>query len=139
MSMGSASRQAYRRRAARPVGGNFELWSWYFFRVSGVLLLVLAFGHLLIVHIINNVDVINYEFVALRWQTLGWRAYDWLLLFLAIVHGQNGLRVLIDDYVHTRGWRTFAHTINWVFLGFFLAVGTLTIVSFPFMPGLRSQ
>jgi succinate dehydrogenase / fumarate reductase membrane anchor subunit len=139
MSVGSASRQAYRRRSARPAGGNFELWSWYFFRVSGVLLLVLAFGHLLIVHIINNVDVINYEFVALRWQTLGWRAYDWLLLFLAIVHGQNGLRVLIDDYVHARGWRTFAHTVNWVFLGFFLAVGTLTIVSFPFMPGLRSQ
>ncbi len=104
-----------------------------------MLLLVLAFGHLLIVHIISNVDVINYEFVAQRWQTIGWRAYDWLLLFLAIVHGQNGLRVLIDDYVHTRGWRTFAHTINWVFLGFFLAVGTLTIVSFPFMPGVRSQ
>ena len=89
MSVGSASRLAYRRRMARPVGGNFELWSWYFFRVSGVLMLVLVFGHLLIVHIINNVDVINYEFVALRWQTLGWRAYDWLLLFLAIVHGQT--------------------------------------------------
>ena len=44
MSVGSASRQAYRRRMTRPVGGNFELWSWYFFRVSGVLLLVLAFG-----------------------------------------------------------------------------------------------
>jgi succinate dehydrogenase / fumarate reductase membrane anchor subunit len=114
------------------------LWSWYFFRVSGVLLLVLAFGHLLIVHIVNNVDVINYEFVALRWQTIGWRMYDWLLLFLAIVHGQNGLRILIDDYIHARGWRAFAHTANWVFLGFFLALGTLTIVSFPFMPGVRN-
>jgi len=139
VSLGGATRQAYQRRMARPAGSNFELWSWYFFRVSGVLLLVLAFGHLLIVHIINNVDVINYEFVALRWQTLGWRAYDWLLLFLAIIHGQNGLRVLIDDYVHTRGWRTFAHTANWVFLGFFLAIGTLVIVSFPFMPGVQRQ
>jgi succinate dehydrogenase hydrophobic anchor subunit len=47
------------------------------------------------------------------------------------------LRVLIDDYVHPRGWRVFAHTANWVFLGLFLAIGTLTIVSFPFMPGTR--
>ena len=59
----------------------------------------------------------------------------WSLLFLAIAHGQNGLRVLIDDYLHERGWRTFAHTANWVFLGFFLVLGTMTIVSFPFMPG----
>ena len=27
-----------RARPARPVGGNFELWSWYFFRLSGLLL-----------------------------------------------------------------------------------------------------
>ena len=60
------------------------------------------------------------------------------LLFLAILHGQNGLRVMIDDYIHARGWRTFAHTCNWVFLGFFLALGTLTIVSFPFAPGTHT-
>jgi succinate dehydrogenase / fumarate reductase membrane anchor subunit len=137
MSLGTATRQAYQRRTARPAGSSFELWSWYFFRVSGVLLLFLVFGHLLIVHIINNVDVINYEFVAERWQTIGWRVYDWLLLFLAIVHGQNGLRILIDDYIHSRGWRMLAHTGNLVFLGFFLALGTLTIASFPFAPGSR--
>jgi succinate dehydrogenase / fumarate reductase membrane anchor subunit len=135
MSMGTATRAAYQRRMLRPAGSSFELWSWYFFRVSGVFLLLLVFGHLLIVHIINNVDVINYEFVAQRWQTIGWRMYDWLLLALAIVHGQNGLRILIDDYVHSRGGRALAHTANWVFLMFFLALGTLTIVSFPFMPG----
>ena len=110
MSLASATRLAYQRRTTRPANSNFELWSWYFFRVSGVLMLILVFGHLLMVHIINNVDVISYEFVAERWQTIGWRMYDWLLLFLAIAHGQNGLRVLIDDYVHERGWRTFAHT-----------------------------
>jgi succinate dehydrogenase / fumarate reductase membrane anchor subunit len=132
-----ATRQVDQRRMSRPAGSNFELWSWYFFRVSGVLMLILVFGHLLIVHIVNNVDVIDYRFVAERWQTIGWRVYDWLLLFLAIVHGQNGLRVVIDDYVHRRGWRVVAHTANGVFLGFFLVLGTLTIVSFPFEPGSR--
>src|SRR5207244_8002415 len=99
MSLSSATRMAYQRRTLRPAGSSFELWSWYFFRVSGVLLLVLAFGHLLIVHIVNNVDVINYELVALRWQSIGWRAYDWLLLFLGLVHGQNGLPIVIGHYV----------------------------------------
>ena len=43
-------------------------------------MLILVFGHLLIVHILNNVDDITYQFVATRWQSLGWRFYDWLLL-----------------------------------------------------------
>ena len=44
MSLSTASRIAYPRRMARPAGSNFELWSWYFFRVSGVLMLVLVFA-----------------------------------------------------------------------------------------------
>jgi succinate dehydrogenase / fumarate reductase, membrane anchor subunit len=135
VSLGTATRLAYQRRMARPAGSDFELWSWYFFRVSGVLVLFLAFGHLAMVHLINNVDTIDYHFVAARWQTIGWRVYDWLLLMLAVTHGQNGLRLLIDDYVPTRGWRALLHTANWVLLGFFLALGTLAITSFPFMPG----
>ena len=130
-----ASGRALGQSTPRLPGSAFELWSWYFFRVSGVLLLLLAFGHVAIVHLINNVDVVNYAFVATRWQTIGWRVYDWLLLALTLTHGQNGLRVLIDDYVRGRGWRVLAHTLNWVLLGFFLALGSLTIASFPFMPG----
>jgi succinate dehydrogenase / fumarate reductase membrane anchor subunit len=102
-----------------------------------VLVLFLLFGHILVVHILNNVDDIAYQFVASRWQTLGWRFYDWLLLALSITHGQNGVRVMIDDYVHPLTWRVVAHTTNWVVLGFFLALGTLTIVTFPTMPGLQ--
>lgn len=131
------------RPAARPVPraagrNNFELWSWYFFRVSGVLLLFLVFGHLMIVHIINNVESINYAFVAARWQTIGWRIYDWLLLILAMTHGVNGLRVVIDDYVHAPGWRVLAMSALWVFFFVFILIGTLTIATFPTMPGLQT-
>jgi succinate dehydrogenase / fumarate reductase, membrane anchor subunit len=129
--------RAYQRRRFRASDKSFELWSWYFFRVSGVLVLFLVLGHILVVHILNSVDDITYEFVAARWQSLGWRFYDWLLLVLALTHGQNGLRVLIDDYVHAAGWRLVAHTVNWTVLGVFLALGTLTIVTFPTMPGLQ--
>ena len=125
----SAASVVHRRRAA-PIGSRLELWSWYYFRVSGVLLLLLAFGHLAIMHIVNNVDAIDYHFVAERWRTVGWRVYDWLLLFLALTHGQNGLRIIIDDYLHHAPWRTAAHAANWLLLGLFLLLGTATIVTF---------
>jgi len=137
VSVATSVARAYQRRQTRAPRGGFELWSWYFFRVSGVLVLFLVFGHILVVHILNNVDAITYAFVADRWQSLGWRFYDWLLLALAITHGQNGLRVMIDDYIHPPAWRVVAHTMNWTVLGIFLALGTLTIVTFPTMPGVQ--
>lgn len=124
----------------RPRGGtSLELWAWYYMRVSGVLVLFLVLGHVALVHLINSVDVIDYAFVATRWQNLGWRLYDWLLLFLALTHGVFGLRVLVDDYVHRRGARVLALSALWVFFFLFLTIGTLTIVTFPQMPGLVAR
>ncbi len=73
---------------------------WVFMRVSGVALLFLALGHFAIQHVINDVHDLSLSFVAARWSGLGWRVYDALLLALALVHGLNGLRVVVDDYVH---------------------------------------
>ena len=137
MSVTTSATRAYQLRRTRASTGKFELWSWYFFRVSGVLILFLVFGHILVVHILNNVDDISYTFVATRWQSLGWRFYDWLLLVLTLTHGQNGLRVMIEDYVHRPTWRIVAHTLNWAILLAFLTLGTLTIVTFPTMPGVQ--
>lgn len=82
----------------RPESG-LELYAWVFMRVSGLALVILALGHLLIVHLINNVEIIDYRFVARRYATPFWRTYDLVLLWLALVHGVNGVRTLIGDYV----------------------------------------
>jgi succinate dehydrogenase / fumarate reductase membrane anchor subunit len=37
--------------------------------------------------------------------------YDALLLFLAYIHGLNGLRYVIDDYVHHQGWN---RALKWI-------------------------
>jgi succinate dehydrogenase / fumarate reductase membrane anchor subunit len=113
----------------RPVN-TFELYSWYFFRVSGILLLVLALGHLLIMHILNNVDVINYQFISDRWASPLWRTYDIMLLVLALAHGFNGVRVLIYDYVSSRNWRVFALSTLYVFGLFFMLIGIQVIITF---------
>lgn len=114
---------------ARPAGG-FELWAWLFMRVSGVLLLVLALGHLALMHLIHNVDEINFAFVAARYQNPLWRLYDWFLLILALVHGMNGLRILVDDYVRWRGWRILCLVSVYFFTLFFLAAGSFVILTF---------
>ena len=94
----------------RPAGG-FELTTWLFMRVSGVLLLFLALGHLATMHLINTVDDISFDFVVGRftdpvWGPF-WRIYDWLLLMLALIHGMNGLRNVVDDMFRPTGWRVF--------------------------------
>ncbi len=125
------SGRRYTRTGARPrPSGNFELYSWYFFRVSGILLLVFALGHLAIMHLINNVDVIDYKFIADRWASPLWRTFDLILLFLALSHGVNGARTLIYDYVQTRSWRTFALSALYVTGIFFLIIGAQVIFTF---------
>ena len=113
----------------RPQGG-IDLLAWIFMRVSGVVLLLMVLVHLAIMHIINNIEVINYQFVAQRYATPFWRTYDLVMLWLAFIHGLNGVRVMIDDYVGSRGWRVVSLASLYV-LGFvFLVLGSLVILTF---------
>ena len=114
----------------RPLGG-FELWTWLFMRISGLLLLVLAVGHTLIMHLpAGGVSRIDFGFVAVRWQSPFWRTWDWMLLMLALVHGINGLRNITLDYVRKPGVR-FALNMGYYVIGFTLMVlGTVIVVTF---------
>lgn len=115
----------------RPVGGSgLELASWLFMRVSGIVLWVLVLGHIYVVHIANDVANIDYEFVAKRWASPFWRVWDEAMLILALVHGVNGLRVIIDDYVRNRGWR-LAWSMALYVVAFLLAiVGSVVLLTF---------
>ena len=113
----------------RPSGG-FELAAWLFMRVSGVALLILALGHLVIMHLVNSVEVIDYDFVARRWATMGWRLYDLAMLVLALLHGLNGLRTLVDDYVHPPRWRRLALGVLAVGGAGLMALGVWAVLAF---------
>jgi succinate dehydrogenase membrane anchor subunit len=124
------SRGTYRSGRDRPVGG-LELWSWLFMRISGVVLLVLAVGHVLIMHVLGGgVDRVNFAFVALRWQSPFWRTWDWMMLSLALLHGVNGLRNITQDYVTKPQWR-FVIDMFWYLVGFSLFVlGSVVVFTF---------
>jgi succinate dehydrogenase / fumarate reductase, membrane anchor subunit len=116
---------------SRPAGaGGFETFSWYFFRISGVALIFLALIHVFLNHVTTDVSCTSYQLVALRYTNPFWRLYDWLLLTLALLHGMNGLRVIIDDYVRSRGWRlTLQSVAGLVTLAYFM-LGTITLITF---------
>lgn len=121
----------------RPTGGGFETFSWYFFRISGIVLIFLVVGHLYIMHIANDVRCTSYDFIALRYSNPFWRLFDWLLLTLALTHGINGLRILIDDYVRNPAVRLWLLGIIGVVLMIFFMLGTITLITFqPVTTGL---
>jgi len=117
----------------RPGGRGLEFWWWVFMRVSGIILLFLVVGHVLIMHVFGKgVDRVNFQFVAVRWQHPFWRTWDWLILSLAIVHGINGLRVIILDYVRRPGVRI---AVSWFFyITGIVLFGLGSIVVFTFDP-----
>jgi succinate dehydrogenase / fumarate reductase membrane anchor subunit len=88
------SRPSIRRR-----GINWEKWGWLYMRFSGVLLVVLIFGHLLVnLFLGEGVRAIDFAFVAGKWANPFWIVWDTLLLWLALIHGANGMRTLTNDY-----------------------------------------
>ena len=83
--------------------GNFELWSWLFMRGSGVVLLVLVFGHLFVNLMLGEgIKAIDFAFVAGKWASPFWQTWDLLMLWLAELHGVNGVRTIINDYTEQR-------------------------------------
>jgi succinate dehydrogenase cytochrome b556 subunit len=103
---------------------------WYFMRISGALLVVLAGGHIFITHYLNVPSETSFAFVADRWANPYWRTFDWLLLMLALWHGVLGLRYSIQDYLRSPMTRTFAQGVMWSLGIVFLALGTMTVFAF---------
>jgi succinate dehydrogenase / fumarate reductase membrane anchor subunit len=120
-------------RHLKPSGG-FELAAWYFMRVSGLILVLLALGHLFITHILNNVETVNYEFVAGRWGDprtgVFWRLWDLTMINLAVLHGFNGFRQVLDEYVTRPNRRVLWHTLIWCGAIFLMTIGTYAILMF---------
>src|SRR5438309_9477068 len=100
-------------------------------RLSCLRLLFLALIHFTLTHIIHDVATTNFGFVERRWHNLGWRIFDWSLLALALAHGLNGLRLIIDDYVRRPGRRAATKAFLYTLSGVLFAYGTLVIFSFP--------
>ncbi|MCL4870020.1 MAG: succinate dehydrogenase [Anaerolineae bacterium] len=117
--IGTAKRKVTIRQVQ--IQANSERYAYLFMRMSGVALLVLAVGHMLIQHVLNSSGNLTLLFVADQWNSWGWRAYDMFLLAFAVAHGLNGLRNVLEDYIHN------PNTTKWI-SRFLVAFGIITII-----------
>lgn len=110
------------------VSRSFERTAWLFMRLSGILLLFLAVSHVFAQLIFSSVHDLSLNVVAQNWSNWGRRLSEMLLLFFALSHGLNGLRNVLEDYIHSDG---AMRVIKYAFLAFFvvtiLFVGTAII------------
>lgn len=122
-------REPYKR--LRTTRSNFELYGWVFMRGSGVILLVLIFGHLFVNLMVGDgVNAIDFAFVGGKWASPFWQVWDLLMLWLGMMHGTNGVRTIINDYAErplVRMWLKIALYTAFVAV---TVLGTLVIFTF---------
>lgn len=124
---------APRRRVSK--GKNFEMYSWLFMRMSGIVLVVLVLGHLFIMNILDGgVHRIDWGFVAGRWASPFWQMWDLTMLWLAELHGANGLRTVINDYARKDGTRFWLTML--LYASVVLTIGLGSFVIFTFDPSM---
>lgn len=117
-------------RRPQPLGG-YQLYSWYFLRVSGLALIFLALGHLFFTHYVKLPYETNFSFVAGRYDGPFWRTFDLLLLTMALIHGpMMGAQLSIEDYVHGRGLRQLAISLLYAIGYILLVLGLVTVLIF---------
>ncbi|MBV9025256.1 MAG: succinate dehydrogenase hydrophobic membrane anchor subunit [Streptomycetaceae bacterium] len=110
---------------------NFEMWAWLFMRLSGIVLVVLVLGHLIIQLVLDGgVSKIGFAFVAGRWASPFWQLWDLGMLWLAMLHGANGLRTVINDYAEREKTRLWLKTLLYTATVFTVFLGTLVIFTF---------
>lgn len=118
-------------RRSRATRSNYELWSWVFMRGSGVLLIVLVFGHLLVNLVLGQgIKQVDFAFVGGKWSSPFWQTWDLLILWLAELHGVNGVRTIINDYADRDLTRLTLKTLLLASAMLVLVLGTLVIFTF---------
>lgn len=119
------------RRRVQPGRKNFELYSWLFMRLSGIVLIGLVIGHLVIMNVLDGgVHRINFGFVAGRWAELHWQLWDLSMLWLAELHGANGLRTIINDYARKDATRFWLQGLLAASVVLILGLGSFVIFTF---------
>jgi len=136
-------------RPAPQIGFSFEYLMWIFTRLSGCVLYLLAlvgFVSALVMGARTQMDVgelmrwtffpnsyhvvnTNVPDVDPSWMNAYWNTIQMLVVFFAITHGMNGLRVVIEDYVRRPWLRIFLRGLVFLLWLFMLIVATYVILT----------
>lgn len=134
----SANPEAAGRGEARKGGGyarptarsNFEVWSWFFMRISGLVLILLALYHLVWWNLIVGVEHLDSQLVIERWNNPLYRLFNVALITFAMLHGLNGARYSIEDYVRKPGRQVAVKAVVYTVVLGTLAFGIFALLTF---------
>ena len=111
--------------------GGAPKWAWIFQRISGVLLIVLIFTHLFVNLLTGDgINQVDFAFVAGKWSSPLWQWWAVTMLILAMIHGTNGMRLLVEDYARRPFLR---HMLLWalnIAMVVTIVLGTLVVFTF---------
>ena len=108
---------------------NADLNWWIFMRLSGLIQDFLVLGHIYMTFIqVSEADA-TYVAVVNKLSNPAWKFYNWLILSLALLHGANGARYSIEDYVRSRPDRAWIKGIFYTVIALLFAFGTVGLIS----------
>lgn len=110
---------------------NLEKYGWLYMRASGVILVVLIFGHLFAnLWVGEGIKAIDFAFVGGKWSDPFWQVWDLAMLWLALIHGTNGMRTIVNDYTSREKVRKTLVAILWGTCAALILLGTLVVFTF---------
>ena len=135
------------RKVPQP-GWNLEYLMFVFTRLSGLAMFILAIVGVVMALIMgartqmdlgtlmrwtffqnpNHVLDSNIPDVTAGWANGFWQIMEMLVIFLAATHGFNGLRVILDDYIHSIFWQYFLRVILFILWVFSIVLGIYVIL-----------
>jgi len=114
----------------RPTGGGRETVIWYLMRISGVALFVLALSHFVIQHFIFDPSEQTADWIAThRWNQLIWRAADWALLMVVLLHSFLGVRTVVIDHMSRPRARVITLSALYLLAGILFVLGTIVVAT----------
>ncbi len=123
---------AYTRSGrSKPASGSGEVAIWYLMRLTGLGLFVLVLSHYLILHVLYDPAEQHADWIAtVRWNSMFWRGFDWLMLMLVLFHAFMGMRVVIGDLTHGRH-KTLLLSGLYILAVLLFAMGTIVVMTLP--------
>jgi succinate dehydrogenase / fumarate reductase membrane anchor subunit len=110
---------------------NLEKYGWLYMRVSGALLIFLIFGHLFVnLWLGEGIKAIDFAFVGGKLSDPFWQVWDVLMLWLALIHGTNGMRTIVNDYTERVKVRKALVVTLWSVCAALIVLGTLVVFTF---------
>ncbi|ADH63329.1 succinate dehydrogenase, membrane subunit (SdhD) [Allomeiothermus silvanus DSM 9946] len=118
--------------AKAQAGTNLELAWWVFMRLSGLVLVFLVLGHIYMNFVLIDVNTINYDYVARRLSNTTWKIYDLVILGLALLHGLNGSRYVMDDWIKDPSRRFITKAVVYSLGVLVFLIGSISLLNHDF-------